>query len=79
MKKAVLFLYLAILGMGQLFASQCFIAKEGDRIIIQEGDCSQRYAPCSTFKILLSLIGYDTKILQDQRNPVWRFKKGYPE
>lgn len=79
MKNAAVFFCVVILSAIEVFASQCFIAKEGDRTIIQEGDCSERYAPCSTFKIVLSLIGYDTKILQDQRNPVWRFKKGYPD
>ncbi|WP_410526378.1 penicillin-binding transpeptidase domain-containing protein [Rickettsia rhipicephali] len=25
----------------------------------QEGNCESRYAPCSTFKIAISLMGYD--------------------
>jgi beta-lactamase class D len=31
----------------------------------------------STFKILLSLIGFDSGILVDEMNPVWPFKEGY--
>jgi beta-lactamase class D len=61
-----------------LATENCFIAKEGDQIIHQEGDVSKRYAPCSTFKIFLSLIGYDACILRDEVTPVWSFEEGYP-
>jgi len=79
MKKGGLFLCFVILYVTPAFAKQCFIAKEKDKIIHQEGDCNQRYAPCSTFKIALSLIGYDSGILIDVMHPLWSFKKGYPD
>ena len=53
--------------------------QEKDKIIHQMGDCNKRYAPCSTFKIALSLIGYDSGILIDEMHPSWPFKKGYPD
>ncbi|MBS0585651.1 MAG: class D beta-lactamase [Verrucomicrobia bacterium] len=34
-------------------------------------------SPCSTFKIPLSLMGYDAKVLEDEDNPVWDFQEGY--
>ncbi|MFN0065029.1 MAG: penicillin-binding transpeptidase domain-containing protein, partial [Chlamydiales bacterium] len=37
----------------------------------------ERKSPCSTFKIILSLIGYDAKILNDIDNPVWDYQEGY--
>ena len=55
----------------------CFIAKAEDKILQIEGDCEKRYPPCSTFKIPLSLMGFDSGILIDEINPVWSFKQGY--
>ncbi len=79
MKKAALFLCFIIFYVSPAFAKQCFIVKGKDKIIQQEGDCRQSYAPCSTFKIALSLIGYDSGILIDEMHPLWSFKKGYPD
>lgn len=44
----------------------------------QEGDCARRVTPASTFKIALSLMGYDAGILKDAHEPALPFKKGYP-
>ncbi len=60
-----------------LAQTQCFLAQENNKIIKQEGDSKARYSPCSTFKIPLSLIGYDAEILTDETHPVWPFKEGY--
>lgn len=68
-----------ILCINQVFAEQCFIAKEKDKIICQTGDCSKKYSPCSTFKIVLSLIGYDSGILIDEMHPLLLFKDGYTD
>lgn len=62
----------------QVFASElCFIAKENRQVLKKEGNCDKRYAPMSTFKIPLSLIGFDSGILVDEIHPVWPFKEGY--
>lgn len=80
MRKVLLLVCVMILSSGQVLANHgCFIAKENNKIIAQEGDCATRFAPCSTFKIVLSLIGYDSGILIDEMHPVLPFKKGYPE
>lgn len=34
-------------------------------------------SPCSTFKIPLSLMGYDAGVLTDKTTPVWDFHEGY--
>lgn len=39
--------------------------------------CKTPMAPNSTFKIPLSLMGYDKKILKDENNPKWEFKEKY--
>lgn len=61
------------------FADSCFIAKEKDTVLKSEGNCDKRYAPMSTFKIVLSLIGFDSGILVDEMHPVWHFKEGYDD
>lgn len=77
MKKIVLFLIYPILCVNQSFASEpCFIAKENNTVLRSVGDCSTRYAPQSTFKIALSLIGFDSGILKDQNSPTWSLPQG---
>lgn len=58
MRKMILFFSLA-LSVPNLARASCFLVKEKNRIVKQEGDCKKRYAPCSTFKIATSLMGYD--------------------
>ena len=77
MKKVILFLCSIILSANLAFADSCFIAKENSKVLKTEGDCDKRYAPMSTFKIPLSLMGFDSGILMDEMHPVWPFKEGY--
>lgn len=37
----------------------------------------ERVSPCSTFKITLSLIGYDAQILKNAEIPKWDYQEGY--
>src|SRR5471030_108016 len=77
MKKIILFLCSLILCANSAFANtNCFLAKENGKVLKAEGDCKSRYAPQSTFKIPLSLIGFDSGILRDENNPSWPCKKG---
>lgn len=78
MTKSLFFLFfLFSLPVQALADKSCFIAKEQDRTIVEEGDCAMRYAPQSTFKIALSLMGYDAGILENETQPKWEFKPGY--
>lgn len=61
------------------FANSCFIAQENETVLQREGNCEQRYAPMSTFKIPLSLMGFDAGILIDETHPAWPFKNGYDD
>jgi beta-lactamase class D len=36
-------------------------------------------SPCSTFKIPLSVMGYDAGILKDEQTPIWQFQEGYDD
>lgn len=56
--------------------NNCFIAKNDRKIIVKKGECSARYAPQSTFKIALSLIGFDSGILEDENSPTWSIPSG---
>jgi beta-lactamase class D len=44
----------------------------------QEGVCDRRVTPASTFKIAISLMGYDSGFLKDQHAPALPFHEGYP-
>jgi len=77
MKKVILLLCSIMLSANLAFADSCFIAKEKNQVLKTEGNCDKRYAPMSTFKIVLSLIGFDSGILVDEMHPVWPFKEGY--
>lgn len=59
--------------------SSCFMVHDGQTTILQEGDCVTTRSPCSTFKLALSVIGYDSGILLDDVHPTVPFKKGYPD
>lgn len=51
-----------------------------NQMLIEEGPhCDERYSPCSTFKLCLSLIGFDAGLLIDADTPTWDFKEGYAD
>jgi beta-lactamase class D len=61
-----------------LAQSTCFLVQENQTVLKHEGkDCNQRFAPESTFKIALSLMGFDSRILKDELHPEWQYKKEY--
>ena len=76
MKKVILLLCSIMLSANVAFADNCFIAKENSRILKSEGDCATSYGPQSTFKIALSLIGFDSGILKSESKPSWSLPEG---
>lgn len=79
--KRYFILFVILLGICSqgIAKSKCFIAQENEKVLIQEGNCDARHAPCSTFKIALALMGFDANILTDEIHPQWNFKPGYVE
>lgn len=73
MKKLVLLFTILITNIA---LADCFIVQEKDKIIVQEGECSAAYPPESSFKIALSLIGFDSTVFKDENNPVWDLPRG---
>lgn len=57
--------------------NSCFIVIENHRTIKQQGDADKRHSPCSTFKIAISLMGFDNGFLVDEKTPEIPFKPGY--
>lgn len=47
--------------------------------LIQEGGCEERISPASTFKIAISLMGFDAGIFTAPDAPEWPFKEGYAD
>nr|WP_229507404.1 class D beta-lactamase [Pseudoduganella rivuli] len=46
--------------------------------LLRQGQCDARVTPASTFNIAVSLMGYDSGILQDEHAPRLPFREGYP-
>ncbi len=47
------------------------------KILLAEGDCKTRVTPASTFKIAISLMGFDSGFLKDAHTPTLPYKEGY--
>ena len=47
------------------------------KILKQEGTCDKRVTAASTFKIAISLMGYDAGFQVDEHTPALPFRDGY--
>lgn len=78
-----LIVYLFILSSAHVFSvEENFLLIDGmtDKVVIELGsNINKRMSPCSTFKIPLSLMGYDASVLTDELNPTWDFQEGYDD
>jgi beta-lactamase class D len=45
--------------------------------IYRQGQGDMRFSPCSTFKIAIALMGFDSGILQDTHHPLWDYQPAY--
>ena len=78
MKRIILFASVGLLlVMPALADNNCFLAIENNQVIKQEGNCKLRHAPCSTFKIAISLMGYNEGMITDETHPAFPFKEDY--
>lgn len=71
-----------VLRVTSLFAEENFLLINGstNEVLLEMGPhVEERITPCSSFKIALSLMGYDAGILKDEQNPVWHFQEGYDD
>lgn len=82
-------LFLRLIFCFLLFASSTLFSSEENfilmnglknEIIFETGShIDERISPCSSFKIILSLMGYDAGILKDEVTPTWNFQDGYDD
>jgi beta-lactamase class D len=79
MKKIFIILILGLLlkWSSTIAKEACFIVKENDNFLVCEGDLKKKHSPCSTFKIAISLMGYNEGLLINETDPQWSFEKGY--
>lgn len=47
--------------------------------LIQEGNCDERISAASTFKIAISLMGFDAGLFSTPDAPEWPYKEGYAD
>lgn len=57
----------------------CFMVRDlkTGKNLVYEGECTRKMSPCSTFKIVLSLMGYDAGILENLTAPMWPYEESY--
>lgn len=73
---------LSIFQCTHAFSEENFLLINGvtDEIVLELGPhINERISPCSTFKMTLSVMGYDAGILKDEKNPTWDFQEGYDD
>jgi beta-lactamase class D len=58
-------------------AHSAFIAKQNNTLIKREGNCDDRHYPVSTFKVALSLMGFDSGFFETPDSPTFPFKEAY--
>jgi beta-lactamase class D/beta-lactamase regulating signal transducer with metallopeptidase domain len=63
---------------GPLLCTEIADARDG-RALVRDGACASRVTPASTFKIPVSLMGFDGGVLQDEHTPTLPFKPGYAD
>jgi beta-lactamase class D len=60
-------------------AIRCTLLVDADsgQTLVREGQCDRRVTPASTFKVAISLMGYDSGVLADEKSPLLPFRPGY--
>ncbi|QEN89987.1 class D beta-lactamase [Labrys sp. KNU-23] len=66
---------------GAAIASTCTLLADvaTGKLLKQEGNCDKPITPASTFKIAISLMGYDSSLLKSEHVPALPFREGYAD
>lgn len=78
----ILYLLLLLSSVTAFSSEENFLCINGvtNEILVEFGPhIDELITPCSTFKIVLSLMGYDSEVLKDETTPVWDFQEGYDD
>jgi len=70
-----------LLVFASMLAKESFLLVDDSGKTIYElgSQLEESMSPCSTFKIPLSLMGYDTEILTDEHTPILTFQEDYDD
>jgi beta-lactamase class D len=80
MRNFIISVFSFFLGCVPVLASNsAFIAIDDKSVIKEVGSVNARHAPFSTFKVALSLMGFDSGFLTSKDAPKFAFKKEYEE
>ena len=52
---------------------QCTIIADAmtGNTLYETGECTRRVSPCSSFKLPLAIMGFDSGVLQSPKSPTW--------
>lgn len=81
MRSKILIFTLALANIS-LTSEESFILFDGrsqKEVLLLGSRVDEPISPCSTFKLPLSIIGFDSGVLKDHFHPVWSFKEGYDD
>ncbi|MBN9019730.1 MAG: class D beta-lactamase [Rhizobiales bacterium] len=56
------------------FVATVLVDVESGATILREGPAERRFSPCSTFKLPLAVMGFDSGILIDPHHPLWDYR-----
>jgi beta-lactamase class D len=56
-----------------------FDGRSQKEVLLLGSRVDEPISPCSTFKLPLCLMGFDSGVLRDEHHPVWSFKEGYDD
>ena len=74
---AVLALGLSATGAAAHTVCTTVMDAESGKVLLADGDCATRVTPASTFKVAISLMGFDSGYLKDAHDPTLPYRKGY--
>lgn len=76
MNKLLLSLLMFVISSAGFSSTPTFILLDisHNKQLVSEGEIDKRISPCSTFKIPLSLMGFEEKILQNENAPLFKYK-----
>lgn len=76
--KVFILVFISLVVVHQAIAdTRCFVLMENGQTILKDGDCESRHPCCSTFKIAISLMGFNEDILVSETVPELPFVTGY--
>jgi beta-lactamase class D len=79
-KYFILYIFFPFSAIFSLEENFIVIDASTNTVLVEMGPhINERISPCSTFKIALSLMGFEAEILEDAQNPIWDFQEGYDD